>query len=296
MGKGRIGWLGIFCLLGCAQVCGQAIAYRNPQLLIETEETTGALADPEVRLLDVRSPDEYRLEHLPGAVNLPAFATDDLEANRQGFPLPPERAQQLFRQAGVNAASHVVIYDDQGNRFAARVFYVLEFFGHMHVRILNGGFAKWQWEGRPTTTEVPRVVLGDFTPAAQAPHIATSQWVASHLKDPGVILVDARSPAEFRGEGSPGSRGGHIPGAVNIEWTRVITTGEAKTFLSAARLEQLFSEFQVVPDREIVTYCQTGMRAAEIYFALRLLGFEHVRIYDGSWQDWGTKPGLPFEK
>jgi len=292
----RMRWLVLLILFAPGEGVAQSPRYHNPQLLLETPELAAQLSDPQLRLLDARPPDQYSQSHLPGAVNLPALATDDLEANRRGFALPPERAQQLFRAAGIRADSRVVIYDNQGNRFATRVFYLLEFFGHSRLQVLNGGFGKWLAERRPTTSEAPQVAPGDFTPAPQASVIATSEWVNAHLKDPGVILVDARSPAEFRGEKVIGPRGGRIPGAIGIEWTRTLSPGEIKTFLEPGPLARLFQDAQVTPDREVVSYCQVGIRAAEIYFALRLLGYPRVRIYDGSWEDWSLNPALPVEK
>jgi len=293
---GRTGSLWIFLVLVAAETSAQVSQYRNPQLLIETQELAGLLSNPDVRLLDVRPREEYGLGHIPGAVNLPAPATDDLEANRQGFPLPASWAQRLFRMAGISARSRVILYDDRGDRLAARVFYVLEFFGHSRLQVLNGGFKKWQSEGRPISSAAPSVAPGNFTPAPHPALIATSQWISAHLKDPGVKLVDARSAVEFRGEEVSGPRGGHIPGAVNIEWTRVIAPGEVPAFRDAATLEKLFAEVGVNRSQEVVTYCQRGVRAAEIYFALRLLGYERVRIYDASWQDWGANAELPVER
>ena len=125
-------------------------------LLIETAQLAKRLSDENLRVIDARSPGDYRQAHIPGAVNLPSSLTDSLEANAMGYPIPPERAEKMFRAAGINPSSQIVVYDSQGHRFAARVFYVLEFFGHSHVAVLNGGFPQMAQGRQADFHRVPR--------------------------------------------------------------------------------------------------------------------------------------------
>lgn len=270
----------------------------SPQasLWMETSSLAERLSDPDLRIIDARSPDDYRQAHIPGAMNLPASSTDSLEANAKGFPIPPERAEELFRTAGINQSSQVVVYDSQGHRFAARIFYVLEFFGHPHVAVLNGGFPKWQSEDRRVISEDPKVAPGDFNPDTRSSVIATAEWVKENLNNPGVKLVDARSPEEYAGSSAQGARSGHIPGAVSLEWKRLLNQGDSPTLSEIPELKRLFAGAGVEPAQEVVAYCQSGTRASLIYFALRLLGYPRVRMYDGSWSEWGANSNLPVEK
>ena len=288
-------WVGCI-MLSPDGVASDRVGYPNAQFLIETQKLAARLGnEPELRILDARDPEIYREGHLDGAVNLPAATTDYLEANRQGFPIPTAWAQRLLRATGINASSRVVIYDEQGNTLAARIFYFLEFFGHSHVQILNGGLKKWRMAGRPITVDVPRVPDGDFIPVPNPTLVATSEWILKHLP-PQVVIIDARSPAEYRGERAIGPRGGHIPGAVNIPWDRVLGPGNDQIFLPAGSLRQVFAESHLTPARQVVVYCQFGTRGAEIYFALRLMGYRQVRLYDGGWEDWSADTKLPVEK
>ena len=151
-------------------------------------------------------------------------------------------------------------------------------------------------EGGTVTIDSQQVPNGDFIAGPRFDLMATSDWLLKRLKSAGVIIIDARSPAEYRAERVMGPRGGHIPGAVNIPWDRVLEPGDTRSFLPVASLHQVFTDSHIEPGREAVVYCQVGMRAAVIYFVLRLMGFGQVRLYDGGWQDWSTDTNLPVEK
>lgn len=270
--------------------------YANPQLLIETEGLAKRLGEPGLGLVDLRTPEEYSSGHIPGAVHLAWQALDDLKANQQGLPIPKARAEELFSGLGIGETTKVVAYDGPKAPFGAtRLFFVLEFFGHDRVQVLNGGFSKWAQEARPVSTEAPTPVKATFVARARPELLATAEEVRARLGNPKVCLLDARSAKEYTGEDLRALQGGRIPGAVNVDFLNTIRK-EDHTFKSAEELRKIFEAAGVTPERETITYCQTGARAAHDYFVLRLLGYQKLRNYDGSWAEWGNSETLPIEE
>jgi thiosulfate/3-mercaptopyruvate sulfurtransferase len=270
--------------------------YANPRLLIDSAELGKRLGETGLRIVDTRSKEEYDKGHIRGAVNLQYRALDDLEANKKGLPIAASKAEELFGSLGIGGDTAVVAYDGPRNPFgAARLFYVLEFFGHSKVRVLNGGFAKWAKEGRPVSTDVPAAVKAVFVARPRPELSATAEQVRASLGEPKVCLLDARSGDEYSGKDVRAARAGHIPGAVNVDYLRTIRP-EDHTFKSAEDLRKMFEAKGVTPDRETITYCHTGGRAAHDYFVLRLLGYERLKNYDGSWTEWGNSDALPVEE
>jgi thiosulfate/3-mercaptopyruvate sulfurtransferase len=281
------------CLGGRAEATG----YANPQLLIETGEVARLVDARGVRLVDLRrDPDRgeasYRAGHLPAAVFLPWRELDDAQANTEGWPIRPEAATALFGRLGIDHDTQVVAYDDAGSVLAARLFFVLEYFGHQQVRVLNGGLAKWQREGRPLSAGVPKVRATRFVPRARRELLATADEVQASLGKEEVCLIDARSAAEYAGKDVRAQRGGHIPGAALVDWADTLNPDQ--TFKPAAVLRAIFEAAGVRPDRQVVVYCQTGFRSSHDYFVLRLLGHTRVRNYDGSWNEWGNDARRPI--
>jgi thiosulfate/3-mercaptopyruvate sulfurtransferase len=287
-----VGWVAIPSPARYAAASG----YANPQLLIETEELAPRLGEAGLRIVDTRSKEEYAKGHIPGALNLRWQALDDLEANKQGLPIAASKAEELFSGLGIGGDTSVVAYDGPKNPFgAARLFYVLEFFGHSKVRVLNGGFAKWGQEGRSVSTEAPKPAKGVFVARPRPELLATAEQVRARLGEPTVCLLDARSDAEYSGKDVRASRGGRIPGAVNVDYLRTIRPDD-HTLRSAEELRRIFEAAGATPDRETITYCHTGGRAAHDYFVLRLLGYQRLKNYDGSWAEWGDSDALPVEE
>ncbi|MGH7322943.1 MAG: sulfurtransferase [Candidatus Rokuibacteriota bacterium] len=280
-------------------VLAMAGTYANPELLIETPELARVLGTPGIRIVDLRGDGTrgdiaYRAAHIPGAVHVVARDLDESGANAQGFPIPPDSAGALFGRLGIDGDTTVIAYDDAGSVLAARLFFVLEYYGHTKTRILNGGLRKWQREGRALTTEIPSVAPKRFVPQARRDLIATAEEVHASLGKEEVCLIDARSPEEYAGRDVRAKRGGHIPGAGNVDW--IATLNPDHTFRSAEALRAIFEAAGVRPDRQIITYCQSGMRSAHDYFVLRLLGYAKVKNYDGSWNEWGNDPTRPVAK
>ncbi len=277
-------------------VAAATSGYANPQLLIETEELAGRLGEAGLRIVDVRTEKEYAAGHIPGALHLGWQALDDLSANQRGLPITKAKAEELFSGLGIGEGTRVVAYDGPKNPFgAARLFYILEFFGHGKVQVLNGGFAKWAQEGRHVSADMPATAKATFVARPRSELLATAEDVRARLKDPKVCLLDARSSEEYTGEDARASRAGRIPGAVNVDYRSTFRKDDL-TLRSAEELRRIFEAKGVTKDRETITYCHTGGRAAHDYFVLRLLGYERVKNYDGSWAEWGNSDSLPIEE
>jgi len=253
----------------------------------------------QVRLVDVRAGEEFAKGHIPGAVRLPTDRLDDASRNREGLPIPVEAAAAVFRELGIDPQTNVVVYDGRGGPPAARFFYVAEFFGHTHVRVLDGGWEAWLAEEGPQETEPRTVAPGHFQPRPHPERIATAEWIQAR---PGAgadrpVIIDARTADEYAGKRvAPGARGGHIPGAVHIDWQTTVTGQGGGRMKSPEELNSIMQAAGVDRSREAVVYCGIGMRASYLYLVLRALGFTRVRNYDAAWAEWGGRADLSIER
>ncbi len=267
-------------------------------LFIEAEELARIMSAPDVRVIDAADEAAYARAHIPGAVNVFYTNLAKLDERRKsGSPLPAADAEKTFGAAGIDAKTRVVVYDAGDGPAASGVWFVLQHMGHDNVRVLNGGFRKWMKEGRPVTQDVPKVPKKKFAAKPRLDQVVTTEWVKKNRERKDVVILDARSFKEFIGEEVKGgaSRGGHVPGAVHYEWARM--SGSLETLKPLDEIRKDLESRGITRDKEIVTYCNTGIgRSTDVAMVLKMLGYEKVREYTGSWEDWSSDPRLPIAK
>ena len=272
-----------------------AIPFPNAHLLVSPQELAtlvqGAPADRPL-ILDLRPPDAYANGQVPGAIHLDLWGVSLVDTDPAPLQAFMWMIEHVLAVHGVRAATPVVVYDDQSGIRAARAFWFLEYFGHP-VRLLDGGFGAWTQAGLPVTREPLPAQASEWTGTRDERTLATWREVRAAIGRPDAVILDTRSDGEYCGTTVRAKRGGAVPGAVHIEWTRNLTP--AGSFKPAEELRAMYEKAGVTPDRQVITYCQGGYRAAHSYLALRLLGYPRVRNYVGSWKEWGDREDLPIE-
>lgn len=269
-------------------------SFANEQLLTTASGLKAALEGHDTPLvLDLRPAEEFAAGHVPGAVHLDLWGLSLVDTDPGPLKAFMWIVDHLFNLRGVDAKTPVVLYDDQSGMRAARAFWFLEYFGHERVQVLDGGFGAWVRAGMPVTREAAPPAKSTWAGTPRPERLATWRDVRERLGQPGTVILDTRSDEEYHGTLARAKRGGAIPGAAHVEWKRNLAADGS--FKPAAELRAMYEQAGVTPDKEIVTYCQGGYRAAHAYLALRLLGYPRVRNYTGSWKEWGDREDLPIE-
>jgi thiosulfate/3-mercaptopyruvate sulfurtransferase len=290
-GKRNMSWFIGFLLLITSADEGKPQRYPRADLLLEVAE----LSKPEVakrfRILDARTKEQYEAGHIPHAI----WVDHDNWSKSFAKDQDVEHWHKLIGELGITPDAHVVLYDDHSTNRAARIWWILRFWGIGDVKLLNGGWKSWIGAHGPVTQETPKVEPAEVHLAPHPERLATKAQLLQSLPKHEFQMVDARSESEYCGESNTAKRNGAIPGALHKEWNEVIDK-KTQRFKSPDDLAKLFKEAGIDLNRPSVTYCQSGGRAAVMAFTLELMGAKSVRNYYKSWSEWGNAEDTPIEK
>lgn len=269
---------------------------QSTPYIISAQELNSKLDQPGLVIVDLSDEQLFAQGHIPGARHLPYPQV--VRHTPPIFGLLPSEADlsQTLSQHGISPDSWVVAYDEEGGGKAARLLWTLEAAGHSKLSLLDGGIHGWKAAGLPTTSERQAFEPSNYPVSYRNDLvIADRDYIRSHLDDNNVVLLDARSPGEYEGSDVRAAHGGHIPGAVNFEWTDALDRSNALQLLPESDLNGILEAKGINKDKEIIVYCHSHHRSALSYAMLKQLGYNKVRGYPGSWSDWGNQDDTPIE-
>lgn len=261
-------------------------------LIVEPEELEPHLDDEDLLLIDLCSAESYLSEHLPGAVHVPTTALVAGKKPATGKLPNVRQLNSLFSSIGYHKGKQIVAYDDEGGGWAGRFIWTLDVIGHLNSSYVNGGLCAWKVANLEVTRELPTIEPAPVDLEINTAFIAEKEDVLAGIGNPDTLLWDARSSEEFDGTMVFANRGGHIPGAINLDW---LDTMDRKNSLKLVpQLQALLDSHGMTADKSIITYCQTHHRSGLSYLIGKLLGY-NIRAYHGSWSEWGNDPDTPVE-
>ncbi len=285
----------LFIAISCTPAENEPLTdYPNTHLLLDAIELQELLNSEDIFLIDARP--EVTDSIIPGSVHFAAVSElTDPDHPVASFLIGPDLFQQKMRSIGLDNNDRVVVYDAGNSLASARLFYALDYYGFSNTSILNGGIQGWLNEELPLENSHITKETGSFRFDVQEAKSCDITYVMEAASDPNKIIFDARSADEYTGTDVRAERGGHIPNAVNLEWSNVLQPDGIPTFLPAQQIQDLYSSLGITPDKEVIPHCHTNVRGSHAYFTLRLMGYDSVRAYEGSWSEYGNFEGAEVQ-
>ncbi len=275
-----------------AQINGEADGYAHAEWLVDADWLRAHRDDPGLHLIAFGPADEFAAGHIPGARRVDGAALELGDTSPAAITAWQEQMARLVAGLGIEPDSTVVAYD-AGSLYATRPWWVLRYLGHDEVRVLDGGLAAWEAAGGTVATgtdaglePVPPVGATPTASTVRSDLLAPLAEVEAALDDSAVVIVDARPPEDYAA--------GHIPGAVNVPYPQNAASEPPRVWKPATELRAMYEALGVSPDKRIIPYCRTGVRSSVTDFTLRLLGYEDVALFTGSWNEWTSHPELPM--
>jgi thiosulfate/3-mercaptopyruvate sulfurtransferase len=262
------------------------------RLVISVDELHSMIekGDRNLLVVDARSFAEYAQGHVPGAVNVDLMQFHWIDTSEEGIRQFNRQTRMLLSNIGVSSNKFVVFYDNVSGPSAARGVWLLMYFSHDKVAMLDGGIESWK-ALCGTETKTNRLRHAEFKGKPSQKTLAGYKAIKSAMKKKNAVILDARSKEEYDGTAIRAAQAGHIPNAINIDWNDNVCE---QKFKDLNDLEKIYSK--IPKGAEVITYCQGGYRAANSFVVLKMLGYENVRMYLGSWGEWGNKTGLPISR
>lgn len=264
-------------------------------LLIEAEQLEPYLGHRDLLIVDLSKSQLYLRCHVPGAVHLPFSALMGGQKPAPGLLPSADQLADVLSGLGLTPDTHVVAYDDEGGGWAGRLIWTLAVVGHKHYSYLNGGIHAWVKRKMEIQSEEILPTRSEYTVTLDLTDAVDKPYLMENYQREDLVVWDARSPEEHSGEKMLAARAGHIPGAANYEWTRAMDQMDALRIRDLAVVKQELADLGITPDKEVVTHCQTHHRSGFTYLLGRILGFDNIKAYPGSWSEWGNDDNTPIE-
>jgi len=273
----------------------ETVSDRLLPLIVEPEQLETVLGHERLVVLHITKPERYAQFHVPGAVFVEGARYVKVEKPVFGLLPDAQSFGQLLESLGISPGTHVVAYDDEGGGWASRFLWTLDVAGHKDFSLLNGGLHAWTNEGFQISQQTVTPATGSYNVSWRQDPVAETGYILSRLGAPDLGLLDSRTAQEFSGEKKFAERGGHIPGASLLSWTDTMDQSRNLRFKSAEELNAMLEQRGLGSDKEIICYCQSHHRSSHAYIMLKMLGYQRIKGYPGSWSAWGNRSDTPIE-